>query len=304
MLSDKAVRELACGKDNKYMFDLSDIDEPIYEPLLKTLQHFIPKNVETLGFNCDHLLEAKKQATYGSQMPDSIMSSIIMNRRHCVKNVAELLCFTIPRSSILKTLKISNIEFSLEQIMKIADSISKSVSFENLILKRVPIGDEGVQGLVKKLDPNQIRTLTLINCNLTKASTPLLISFAHARTTPGKGISKIDVSPHEIPQNDIVRIQKALKSLGSPSPNKLGSPKVTPKSAKGATTEKYDALLQENKLLKAELERLKNSVNAVQYNENVYVVGNGAEQFVDFLTQIESKLNQLEQARNKLKPFV
>ncbi|OHT05413.1 hypothetical protein TRFO_26900 [Tritrichomonas foetus] len=308
MLADSAIRELASGKGGTYIFDLSDIDEQFYEPLLRTLQKFIPKNVESLGFNCDHLQDARRSANSGEPFPQSILRSIAKNRKHFIRNIVELLYHVIPRSTKLKTLKLSNIEFQLDQINRIAEAISKSVSFENLHFNRIPLGDEGLQAMIKRLDSNQIRSLSLLFCEITRKSTPILVNFAKSRTSTGKGISKIDLSSQEIPQKDIVRIQQALKISGTPSPKKtLGSPKKESLkgSPKGSTNGgKYEALKRENQELKAELERLRSSVKTAQYNERVFVIGRGAEQFVRFLNEIESKLHDLEEQRSQMTSFV
>lgn len=303
MLSDSAIRELANGKGSTYIFDLSDIDAQFYEPLFRTLQHFIPKNVDSIGFTCDHLLEARRNANSGNSIPESITKSIMKNRRHYIQNVVELLSHVILRSTRLKSIKLSNLELKVDQIIRIAQSISKSVSVDSLALSRIALGDDGLKVLLKTIDSNQIRSLSLLFCQLTTKSTLPILNFIRSRTVRGAGISKIDVSAQEFPQNDIVKIQQALKVSGSNSPvKKTGSQSnlVQKESKEG----RYEALLKENRKLKEELERLKSSVNTVQYNEKVFVVGKGAEQFVRFLNEIGPKLQLLEEQKSNITSLI
>lgn len=298
MLSDSAIRELANGKGSTYIFDLSDIDTQFYEPLFKTLQHFIPKNVDSIGFTCDRLLEARRNTRAGNSIPESITKSIMKNRRHYLQNVVELLSYSILRSTRLKSIKLSNLELQVDQIIRIAQSISKSVSVDSIALSRIPIGDDGLKVFLKTIDSNQIRSLSILFCQLSAKSTTPILSFIRSRTVHGAGISKIDVSAQEFPQNDIVKIQQALKVSGSNSPvKKSGNQSSIQKDSREG---RYEALLRENRQLKEELERLKNSVNTVQYNEKVFVIGKGAEQFVRFLNEIGPKLQLLEEQKSNI----
>lgn len=303
MISDSAIRELANGKGSTYIFDLSDIDAQFYEPLFRSLQRFIPKNVDSIGFTCDHLLEARRNKNSGNSIPESITKSIMKNRRHYLQNVVELLSYTILRSTRLKSIKLSNLELSIDQIIRIAQSISKSVSVDTIILNRIALNDDGLKVLLKTIDSNQIRTLSLLFCHLTSKSTIPILNFIRSRTVKGAGISKIDLSSQEFPQNDIVKIQQALKVSGSNSPiKKTGSQSnFVPKDSKEG---RYETLLKENKQLREELERLKNSVNTVQYNDKVFVVGKGAEQFVRFLNEIGPKIQILEEQKANMTSFI
>lgn len=301
MLSDSSIRELANGKGSTYIFDLSNISMDFYEPLFKTLQKFIPKYVDSLGFTCDSLNQARRNANSGNSIPESITNSIAKNRRHYLLNTVELLIHVITRSTRLKSIKLSNLELQIEQIRRIAEAISKSVSLDTVIFNRLSIGDQGLKMLLSILDPNQIHSLSVLNCGLTQHSTSTLINFAKSRACGSGGISKIDLSVQEIPQNDIAKIQQALKTSIRSSPSKgfgVNSP------SRSTNEEKYEALKKENQQLKEELEALKRSVNIVPYNEKVFVIGKGAKQFVQFLNEIESKIKILEEQKSNMTSFV
>lgn len=303
MLSDSAVRELANGRGSTYIFDLSDIDAKFYEPLFRTLQRFIPKNVDSIGFTCDHLLEARRNASSGKSFPESITRSIMKNRRHYLQNVVELLSHVILRSTRLKSVKLSNLELTLDQILRIIESISKSVSVDSLVLNRIDLGDDGLKVILRTLDSNQIRSLGFLFCHLTTKSTVPILNFIKSRTARGAGISKFDISVQEFSQNDIVKIQQALKVSGSNSPVKK-SANQSNLAQNNSNEGRYETLLRENKQLKEELQRLKNSVNTVQYNDKVFVVGKGAEQFVRFLNEIGPKLQILEEQKSNIASFI
>ena len=50
----------------------------------------------------------------------------------------------------------------------------------------------------------------------------------------------------------------------------------------------------ENAQLRKELSELRSSLNAVKYNDTVFVVGKGAEEFVNYISDIEAKIKNLE----------
>ena len=76
MLSNDVLRQLANGEGNVYHFDLSKISSELYEPLLRTLQHFATKKVESLGFTCDELANAEQRSVTGKQIPVAVLNSI------------------------------------------------------------------------------------------------------------------------------------------------------------------------------------------------------------------------------------
>jgi hypothetical protein len=53
-------------------------------------------------------------------------------------------------------------------------------------------------------------------------------------------------------------------------------------------------LERENQELKIALDRLRQSVSAIEFKKGVFIVGKGASEFMEFLAEIEKKIQQLE----------
>ena len=53
----------------------------------------------------------------------------------------------------------------------------------------------------------------------------------------------------------------------------------------------------EHKVLMEEFTTLKEKVNAVQYSDTVFVIGNGALEFVKFIRSLEDKITKFEKIK-------
>ncbi|OHS97418.1 hypothetical protein TRFO_09396 [Tritrichomonas foetus] len=343
MLSDEVVRQLGDGDGLNYQFDFSKIAAEFYEPLLRTLQHFAQKKVESIGFSCDSLAKSEQKLATGQTLPVIVLNSIAKNKSHYISNIIELLCHVLPRSTRIKEITLSNMNIRKEYLSRLFSSLSKSKSLEKINFTKIPIGDELLRIMLSNIDPNQIKSIKINFCGISQKSTENIISFIHKRQIPSVGIHTFQISKIEIPEDDQILIQNALNDTSnviSPSqmsrhsPNMI-SPKQSPigkpdlninlhnvknynqpigsatsnkmaqsstRSARSAQRElrmkseltQIKAYEQENAQLRKELADLRKSLDAVQYNESVFIVGKGAEEFVRFISEIEAKIKHLE----------
>jgi hypothetical protein len=320
MLSDDQVRSLADGEGRVYHFDLSKIPNEFYEPLLRTLQHFAQKNIESLGFSCDDLLRAEQQSLSGKPMPVSVLNSIIKTKSRAVHNVVELIAYILPRSTRLLELVLSRLDLDRNYRSRVITALSRSVSLEAIYFSRIQLGADGLRALLSTVDPNQIRSITLSSCGITSECTPDILNFIRMKNVQlakNGGIQVFEVSRPQLPVGDSRSIAEALgreipsvgrempsvgreiPSLAREMPSPIRSTKTQVKKRQfEQQAEREIAELQEleaeNAALKAELSRLRKSIDAVEFKEDVYIVGKGAEAFVAFVAEIEAKLDQLE----------
>lgn len=368
MLSEEEIRQIADGTGFTYHFDFSKISGDKYEPLLRTLQHFAKKQIESLGFSCDELYRAEQKSLAGQQIPVQVLNSIAKTKSHYVRNIVELLCLVLPRSNRIKEITLSNLNIKKDYLARIIAAMSHSPSLENINLKKIPIGDEIFRVLLQVLDPNQIKSINISFCAITNNCTDDIISFIHKkdqRITKNGGITHFTISKTEIDENGQKRILEALgiedqqssnndeineyynrirsrgqnenissltnvnednksddKNLQTQVPSehlpKLEKPNQyisqnSNKEKKQITLidkkikEKVIQRKEEDKQLKdlqkknseliQTLNQMRSSLHAVQYDEETYIIGKGAEQFIEFIHSLEAKIKMLEERK-------
>jgi hypothetical protein len=281
MLSIEELRRLGDGTGSSLAFDLSIVHGKFYEPLFRTLQKIGPETFTALTFSCDRLAEESS-----SQISNIVMSSIAKNRSKYLRNLTELLAYLVQKSTILHSLTLSNLPFHLDQLDRIGLAIGQSKSLDRLNLDYIHVGDPGLLKLLDALAPSQVRLISLTHCRLTHASIDPILAFIESRPALAR-VSQFDVSPEEFSRDDISSISRAIH----------GSPRA---SGKRRT---LIQLQKENQELKRELAQLKQAASPVQYSENVFVIGKGADQFVAFLREIDARLTDLEQQKASLAAF-
>ncbi|OHT06330.1 hypothetical protein TRFO_25599 [Tritrichomonas foetus] len=374
MISHEEIRAIADGKGSVYHFDLSKISGDYYEPLLKTLQHFAKKNIESLGFNCDELFHAEQKLLIGKPMPVNVLNSIAKTKSHYIRNVVELVCHVIPRSTTLLEITLSNLNIKKDYISRIISAFSHSPSLETINLVKIPLGDESFRVLLKYIDPNQIKNITIMYCGITEVSLKDILDFIYRKdenVTKNGGIENFVISRAEISQNGQNKIQEALKNksvfrneinpkfLGNQnienpiknkvehlpilkntndapnlnknknSPKKISMPKANSKrtpskevvtisnNSAGKSDEILNRKMKEmefqrysemmllkeleyqNIKLTETLNQLKQSMKAVQYDDETFIIGAEAEKFVSFVKELESKVSLLEEKKTE-----
>lgn len=336
MLSNDFIRQISGGQSGTYIFDFSRISKEHYEPLFRTLQHFAQRNIDYLGFNCDELAKNKAKSLSRATVSSVVLNSIAKNKSHYIANLVELICYIIPRSQRIKGIELATIPFKQDQIERICNAIGKSKTLISISFCQIPLGDQGLISFLNAINPNKIKSISIKYCGISDASAQSIINFISKKTSPD-GISKINFSNTELSQESRVKIEKALNSFPmitekeglypfneelsnfqtksqqsiqtskfSPKSNVKASPKGTPTSnqhqmlhkQKDIDEDELNALKEENQALQAELSSLKNSMNVIQYSSDVFLVGKGAQDFIQFLTQIESKIQEFEKKIN------
>ncbi|KAK8881501.1 hypothetical protein M9Y10_004237 [Tritrichomonas musculus] len=352
MLSPEVVRQLGDGTGADYQFDFSKIPAEFYEPILRTLQHFAQKQIQSIGFNCDSMAKAEQMtlvssssvASTNKKLPVIIANSIAKNKSHYISNIIELLCYVLPRSTRIKELTLSNMNIRRDYMQKLITALSKSKSLETINLVKIPIGNELMHLMMTTLDPNIIKSIKINYCGITSSSTSDIIQFIQKKQINNlNGIQYFEITKTEIPEEDQILIQNALQqssqqnnyiNFNIPSPNiNSGSPKsqtlkndnnlnsgsqrlspisvLSPINSNYASSQKFlkekknneiaqiKAYENENAQLRKELAELRSSLNAVKYNDNVFIVGKGAEEFVNYISDIEAKIKNFEDQKSK-----
>ena len=334
MLSDQNIRQLADGTDSNYQFDFSKIQAEFYEPLLRTLQHFAKKKIHSIGFSCDSLAQLERTQLISStnqnsqnKLPVLVSNSIAKNKSHYISNIVELLYYVFPRSTRIKELTLSNLNIRKDYFVRLINGIAQSKSLERITFNKIPIGDELLRMILTTVDPNKIQSLTFTYCGVTSKSLNDILLFIQKKDPNNKnGISSFQISKAEISEKEQALIQEALQNPSafnnlSPISNTNKSQKILPNQANSPFSTplispihtKYTqaqiesemaqirAYESENAQLRKELMDLRNSLHAVQFNENVFIVGKGAEEFVNYISGIEPRIKELEAQKAQFK---
>jgi hypothetical protein len=307
MLTDEVIRSLAGGEDAVYHFDFSTILAEFYEPLFRTLQHFSLNKIDSLGFNCDALARAEQQALTGKPLPVQVLNSIAKTRSHFLNNVVALLSYILPKSPRILEIVLSHLNFQGDHFDRFVIAASRSSSLRALYLSSIRVGTDGVRALLGALDPCQIQAITLHSCGVGRDSVGDILAFIARRgdrsVEPG-GIRRFQVTGPNLPAGDEQRIVQALGVATVLSPRAKATGDIRKRLEaieEQREVSELEELERENAELKAELARLRQSINAVQFREDVFIVGKGAEEFVQFLMGIEEKLETFEAQVNRRK---
>lgn len=300
MLSEEVLRNLANGEGGAYHFDLSNIQADFYEPLLKTLQTYALKKIDSLGFTCDEQARTKGW----TQTPVAVLNSIACVKFHFTRNIVALLSYVLPRTASLRELTLSNMTFKKEHWERLVAGISRSTTLQRLNLSHVPIGVDGMRLLVQEMDPNQIRSVSIAHCQITEENVDDIIAFIYRKDdmiAKGGGISEFDVENSEISEAGKKKIADALYQVTAwKQMIKDAFAKEQERLAQEQfTKEELKSLQAENKQLLEELELLKARFSAVQYSDTVFVIGKGAQEFVQFIRALEEKVITYERIKRE-----
>jgi hypothetical protein len=139
----------------------------------------------------------------------------------------------------------------------------------------------------------------LNGCGIGSSSTREVVDFIRRkdpRLPKNAGIQVFVVLRPSLGEEDSLAISGALRGE-LPSP--IHSPGSSPRRAQKdhvleAELLELQELERENGALKAELVRLRRSIDAIEFKEDVFIVGKGAEGFVSFIREMEAKLAEFE----------
>ncbi|KAK8882209.1 hypothetical protein M9Y10_044850 [Tritrichomonas musculus] len=329
MLSEEALKQLSQkGPDFSYNFDLSTIDANFYEPLFRKLQRFAINNVTSLGFNCSQLSKyeetRKRDTQYTSPLPSYIESSIAYKKSHYARNIIELLSFVAPRSNTLQEIRLSYILFRREHIERLATIISSSKSIKSLVLFHIPLGNEKIRALLNGLNPNNIKHITIISCDINGACIEDILRFIRRRMDKENGIQSFEVGSSEFCDADRRRIVAALSNcepeeiVGAyQKSNQINNnnksiftntneynevnkesieniPEIQDNGDDVARRNLIQKLEEENQQLEAQIRSLTEMVNAEKIGSTLYAAGPGSKRLISYLNKLEQQLQELD----------
>jgi hypothetical protein len=294
LLSESNLRRLSKGNAGQYHFDFSTIHCDQYEVLFRTLQRFAVTEVDSLGFSCDELALCDRQNE--ALMPLNVQASIARRKLHYIRNMVELLCYLIGKSTRLSDIQFSNLIIRREHIDRLSATFGRSKYLKSLSLTSVLIGDDGLRALLHGLNPNVIEIMSIIKCGITGLSTDAIINFINRRTDPKVGIRVFQVSPSEVSDAHRRRIIASLTGIQeSVAPDAFEDD--GPDVEQIERSARIDELRSDNKSLRDQIRALREMANAVRFNDSVFVVGKGAPDFVLYLNEIEQRLVALDSRR-------
>ncbi|KAH0795369.1 eukaryotic initiation factor [Histomonas meleagridis] len=291
MLKPTQIRKLSKGGEGVYDFDFSLIPSEYYEILFRSLQTFCIKNVDSIGFNCNEL--AKYNNKPNVRLPHNVINSVAKKRKHYIRNMIELLCYFIPRSQRIKEVTFSHLSIRNELIERLITVINKSNNIKSIKFTYVAIGDTGVGSVLRILNPNKIERISFLKCGLTGAITQTVLQFINRKTSPEIGLQSFEVSPTEIPDADRRLIQQALNGNSRVQSIDL-SIDTKEDVVDSLRKQRIAELRSKNEELKNNIKALNEMLNAIKFNDSMFVVGEGSADFVMYLNTLEQKLTDID----------
>jgi hypothetical protein len=293
------VRRLASGKDGVYHFDLSLIPSEFYEPLFRTLQAFVIRDVDSLGFSCDALALADRFSP-DKPLPAEILASIAKQHSQFMNGIVAVLCYALPKSTRLIELVLSNLTFQADNFDFLITAISKSPSLRVVYFSRIEIRADSLRRLLAGLDPNQLHAVNMHECGIGSDSLPDIRAFIARRVSSGAGpggIRRFNITGYPWSAEEDEQVARSLEEQLLLSPRRRLDKDVRKRLSgfqKRREIVELQMLEQQNAELKAEFSRLKQALHAIKVKEGVFVVGKQSAQFVEFFNGIEGQVRLFE----------
>ncbi|OHT02485.1 hypothetical protein TRFO_30370 [Tritrichomonas foetus] len=308
MISETVLRQISKNVGASFDFDFSSISSELYEPLFRTLQRYALKNVDSIGFNCDEMAKYESIVVKGYPIPKKVANSIAKTKTNYIRNMVELLCYVVPKSTRIKELRFSNILISPAHFTRLSQAFGKSTSLKSIIFNRVLLENDGLRIFLNGLDPNKIVSLAFIKCRLSDDASDDIINFISQKSVgPNVGLKSFEVSPTEFSDFVCQKIAAAVNGLNGQLQQQISQiPAFESELYSDNEADELESLERqrflsqlkaENRSLKDQIKALKEMVNAVKCGESMFVVGQGAPDFVMYLNDVEQRLVYLDGGR-------
>jgi hypothetical protein len=217
-------------------------------------------------------------------LPEPVANSIAIRIPMYFTKVAKVLAKLLRNSEVLKELRLISTDTDVLDLIEICNSIRKSSVLSEFEVTDVAIGDENIKRITNELSRTTLKLLVLRHCGLTNASVPILISYVEniRQRFRENGLREIDLSDNAI---ESAEFEKVISALSAPLPTEPTS-----------SQRKCDrnALIEENRRLKAEIARLKGLIQEVVDHNALFIVGEGAPALVKRMKEIEARISALE----------
>lgn len=301
MLSETVLRQISNNSGASFDFDFSYISSDLYESLFRTLQRYAVNNIESLGFNCDEQAKYESLVVKGSPIPKKIANSIARTKTNYIKNMVELICYIVPKSSKIRELNFSNILIPRTSFERLATAFEKSKSIKSINFSRVLLENDGLRIFLNHLDPNNLLTLSFVKCRLNDDVADSIIQFIMKKKSLSAGLKSFEVSPEEFSEFARQRIAEAVAGAFRSQKKQISQPQSDfyseSEDDEKQSIERQKILSQlksENRSLKDQIKALKEMMNAVKLGDSMFVVGQGAPDFVMYLNDVEQRLVNLD----------
>ena len=200
MLSLKDMYNLGNGDRIKCNFDFSEISSDDYTFFYNTLPNFIYKKCSSITFNKKLFNKYEHSSQKNKELRRTISSSIASQKPKYSQYLMKILTKTIPRTKLLNTLCIDSIEIKESYMSLFFDAIPKSHVLKSLKIKNCHISDTNFISLITHLSPYHYEKLNFINCDLTDDSIPAICDFLKKK--PKNSSKKCSLIAFDLSEND------------------------------------------------------------------------------------------------------
>lgn len=212
----EAMYKLGNGNMQACTYDLSLIPAKIYDPFYNTLPNMIYKKVENICFTCAYDRKYKASENKDKKKKEIIDNSIMAQKKNYVRHLIKILTAILPKSKLLKSLHMSNMDISFEHQKLLFESISRCTTLESFSFKNIEVSDYNFQILLNRISPYQFQELSFNGCSITNESFNSIIEFIKMQP-PIEGqkikLKSFDLSNCNLSDENIEYINNLIASL-------------------------------------------------------------------------------------------
>lgn len=171
IISKKALQAYSCGRGDYFDFDLSAIPAEEFPLIVASIRTYAKQSLKGIGFNTDTLQNfintANPLPNGRYAYPDVIYHSAYHTREFhsLTKTIANIISAVLPRTTTLKQLRLSNLEFKEDELVVIVQSLAENKSIESVNIEGIPFA-EHFSSIVEALCRPGFLVLKLNQCRL------------------------------------------------------------------------------------------------------------------------------------------
>ncbi|OHT16672.1 hypothetical protein TRFO_41665 [Tritrichomonas foetus] len=328
ILKPKEMYDLCHGDMSRCVFDFSSISIDDFDGLFNTLPQLVYKKVKSLKF-CNDTAVKLESGTYDA--PDEE----IRNYQYSIKNqkpgystyISKIISQALPRTKLLTTLEFDRIPLSHESFENITNSIRKCPRIKNVAFSNLRVHDEDFVYFLTHVSPYKLDSIKFVNCQISENVYDSIRKFLNSQ--PGEGdvlkdgqwrlatlnLDNKEITADNLPSKAASRksdIKERNISFDDDNDGYEDSENITRSKAEITMARirevtkavppasPTDNPREQNEKLKRELEELLGRLQAVRFSDDVFLIGEGAQESLDDIRAAEETVKKYEEAHGEI----
>ena len=316
ILKPKEMYELCHGDMAHCTYDLSVLSIDDYDGFFNTLPQLVYKKVKSLRFCNDY---AAKLESPGYEASDSE----VRDYEYSIKNqkpgyssyIAKIVSQVLPRTKLLTHLEFDRIPFNGESFRAIADAVKRSYRIKSVSFANTRVNDDDFVYFLRTVSPYKLDNISFVNCQISEKVYDTVREFLSRQ--PAKDDNKKDgewrlatlnlderlITSENVTSETNKTQEKSVErnvrlgnsSEGQKSKAELAVENIMKVAAQVKPASPTNDPRQQNENLKRELNELLTGIQAIKYNDDVYLIGEGALAALNDIRAAEETVKNFEE---------